>query len=268
MSYISRQRALFALALLASALVVACGGSKSTLDMPLGEARELNTEIRVIYTNLSGLMEATQGDVGRLRTLPEGISERNVDLGLVRQVTQDCFTTNIELTSAATDISIPGPASALAGDEPRILTDREDTGRAKSCQPRRMMVLESYIEALPPTQMEFVVERVLLADRVRVNLNDVLDAQIEHLGRINTDAERRLLALKQVAEHRLEEAQSPRVHADDRYRAEIDYETIQQEFSEIEVLIDEISTQIPRMRHLRRQLIDEAARNISQMGQS
>lgn len=256
-------RSLLVTALLA---LTACGGSRGAIEMPLAETRELNTEIRLVYATVTNLLETTQSEVNRVRTLPEGVTDRNVDLGLVRQVAQDCFTQTVTLTTASTDTTLPGPASALAGEEPNPLTRRADTGRARSCQPNRMMVLESYLEALPGVQREFVVERILLTDRLRVNLNDVIVQQLDNLERARIESERQLQGLRQVAEQRLAQAQHPRVHAEDRRRAEIDYESVIQELEQVESVVAEIASQMSNMRHLRRQLIDEASRNISQMG--
>lgn len=245
-----------------------CGGGTPDTSMPLSEARLLNSEVRVLFGGVQTFMATTQEEVASLTALPNGANPRNFDLNVMRTVAGACFSDPVQFPTRPIDTELPAPAEATPGPDTSPLLRRTTTGRANACRPAQLLTLETYVEALAPDAQRVVIQYLLLADRLRVNLHDVLPAHLEHLERFRGGAEREVERLRGRAEAALARAQDPKVHAEQRRRAEIEYEEVTTQLQEVDTILQDISRQLQGFRHLRRQLIDDAARNISRLGQS
>jgi hypothetical protein len=131
-----------------------------------------------------------------------------------------------------------------------------------------MHALESYVTSAQVSVREFLMERVLRVDVLRVDLNDTLVAQLNELedtaSEVRAEAER----LRGVAEERRATAQASGSDDLARRQNELDYDAITGEFDQITAVLDQIDSQLSDMRQVRRQLIEEATRNIALLGTS
>jgi uncharacterized membrane protein YccC len=129
-----------------------------------------------------------------------------------------------------------------------------------------MQVLESYASTALPEVKEYVMQRVLDMDALRVNLNDVLVQQLEALENVATRARMDADRLRLTAEERRALAQSSTDEAT-RTQAESDFDAVTASLDQVMAVVEQIEAGITDMRQLRRQLIEEAARNLAQLGE-
>lgn len=233
--------------------------------MPVNEARALNSDTTSTYVRAVGLLERATETARSLGALPEGMTADDFDTAMVREVLESCFTETVSFAAGANMSETPGAAVAELGPELRPLTERPAVGRMQACEPARMRVLESYASTATPGVRDFVMQRVLDVDALRVNLNDVLVVQLDGLDNVADSARAQAERLRIVTEERRALAQTS-TDESVRTQADTDYDTIMQELEQVTSIVDQIDQGVTEMRRLRRQLIDEAARNIAQMG--
>jgi hypothetical protein len=233
--------------------------------MPVNEARALNSDTTSTYVRTVGLLESATGTARSIGTLPDGMTADDFDTAMVREVLESCFTETVTFAPGVNVAQAPGEATAELGPDLRPLTERPAVGRMVACTPARMRVLESYASTAMPEAREFVTQRVLMVDALRVNLNDVLVVQLDGLDNVADAARAEAERLRIVAEERRALAQTS-TEDSVRTQADTDYDTIMQELEQVTSIVDQIDQGVTEMRRLRRQLIDEAARNIAQLG--
>ncbi|TVQ95246.1 MAG: hypothetical protein EA398_18245 [Deltaproteobacteria bacterium] len=257
--------------LLAATLVVAflqagCGGKQPDLTIPLDEASLLNNELTVAFVTARELLEASTLDARNLGHLPDGLTPESFDIALTRHVLEACLTTPVAHLPGTDPQRLPEVATASPGSEQRPMTGREAVGRAQPCAPQRLVVLEAYLESVDQRTRDFIVNRLLLVDTLRVNLRDVLPARLDALDRMRRDASLEVERLRLIADERLALADGSRVTESQRRETEVAHGRMLQELSRISAVLGEMEEQQAPMQQLRRQLVDEAARNIVRMG--
>lgn len=248
--------------------LTACGGKQAETTIPLDEARVLNSEITSSFVRTQSLLEESSVIARTLSVLPSGLTASDFDGDMVREVLAACFTSSVVLERESGADEVPRGAVAEPGPSHRPLTERPAVGRALACAPARMHALESYVTSAQAPVREFLMERVLRVDVLRVDLNDTLVAQLNELedtaSEVRAEAER----LRGVAEERRATAQASGSDDLARRQNELDYDAITGEFDQITAVLDQIDSQLSDMRQVRRQLIEEATRNIALLGTS
>ena len=246
--------------------VVACGGKQVDTTIPIDAARILNSELSATYVRTRTLLEETTQRVRTVGEFPADIRADDIDADLMRHVLEACFTQNITMAPGVDIDELPRGAQAEVGPANAPLTARPTVGRVLACTPSRMLALESYLDAVGAREREFIVDRVLTVDILRANLKDVLTAQIDDVERTTVSAATELQQLRETASERRALAQTADLTPEERRRTEVDYETITQELDQVEDVLGVVTTELVDWRRLRRQLVDEAARNIAEMG--
>lgn len=246
--------------------LAACGGGQTNTEMPLNEARNLNSDLTTAYVRAAQLMEqVTLGSVD-VGTLPNGVSGRDFDVAMFRQVLEACFTETVSLAPGADIEEVPRRATPELGPDTAPLTERPAIGRVQACNPPRLLALETYLGVVSTDLRSFLVERTLQVDTLRVHLKDVLIAQIDALERQQRDAQAESARLRGVADQRRADAQSPDVGDEQRRQAEQDYDAVIAELDSVDAVLAELDDGITEMRRLRRQLVDDTVRNLAALG--
>jgi len=248
------------------ALAAGCGGKQVDTSIPVDAARHLNTDLSTTYARTRNLLTDTATEVRNLGALPDGIRAADVDLDLLRHALQACLTEDTRVVPGTNLDDLPREARATLGPEEAPLTNRPAVGRVGACNPSRMLALESYIGVVDDTQREYLVDRVLTVDSARVNLKDVLPAQITDVERAGARARAELLRLRAIATEKRTLAQTTSLSEEDRRRVEVDYDQITAELDQVEDVLAQIDAEVGDWSRLRRQLIDEAAANIAALG--
>ncbi|MCB9519381.1 MAG: hypothetical protein H6699_00720 [Myxococcales bacterium] len=260
-------RRLASLALATAALTAAaCGGKQVDLSIPVDEARLLNSDVSTSFVRTRDLLADTAQTVRGLGTFPDGIDAQDVDVDLIRHVLNACVTETPEMVAGADRDALPRGARAELGPENAPLTQRPAVGRIEACNPSRMLALESYLDVVSPEEREFIVDRVLTVDVVRVNLKDVLVAQIADVERVAARAQAELLRLRSIANEKRAIAQTSDLSEEERRRVEVDFDQISAELTQVEDVLSQLDTELGDWQRLRRQLVDEAAQNITALG--
>lgn len=248
--------------------LAACGGKQVDTTIPLDEARVLNSEITSTFVRAQSLLEESTVTTRTLSELPSGLTAADFDGDLVREVLAACFTASVVMAPGSDADEVPRGAEAETGPDHRPLTERPPVGRVLPCAPARMHALESYVTSAQPAVHDFLLQRVLDVDTLRVNLGDTLVAQLNALedtaNAVRAEAER----LRGVAEERRAMAQTSSEDDLARRQNELDYDAIIGEFDQISAVLDQIDGNLADMRQVRRQLIEEATRNIAVLGTS
>lgn len=256
----------FTVGVLVSGLIAACGGRQPDVAIPLDDARILSSELTASFVRTRDLMEHSANTSRQLRRLPDGLSATTFDVDLARQVMQACLTMPIALQPGHDPNELPRRAEAAVGPEHRPLTGRAPVGRVLPCAPQRLVALEAYLDSVEGGTRDFLIERLLAVDALRVNLRDTLPAQLDALDRARQNGEAELQRLRSMSEERMALAQAGNVDATTRRQTEVDYENILRELERVQQVLTEIREQHSSFQQLRRQLVDEAARNILEMG--
>ncbi len=255
-------------ATLSVAALAACGSAPVDTTIPVDDARLVNSELSAAYVRARNHLEDATDTSRRLSMIPPEIPVDELDVDQLRHVLEACYTQTIAYTSDADMENVPRAATAERGEAHRPLTDRSAVGRVHACDPARMLSLEAYLDVIDDELDAFIIERVLTVDSLRVNLKDVLVSQIDALERAATEAGGELLRLREVSAERRAIAQTSTALTDEeRRRVEVDFETISQELDQVEGVLEQVNEELSDMRQLRRQLVEEAARNIALMGQ-
>lgn len=246
--------------------LAACGGAPTDTSMPVNQARALNSDTTATFVRTQALLESATELARSAGTLPEGLTADDFDVAMVRQVLEACFTETVTMASGQSREGVPDPAVAEFGPEVRPLTERPAVGRMQPCRPARMQVLESYASTALPEVKEYVMQRVLDIDALRVNLNDVLVQQLEALENVAMRARMDADRLRLTAEQRRAQAQA---QSDEsvRAQAESDFDVVTASLDQVIAVVEQIESGISDMRQLRRQLIEETARNLAQLGE-
>jgi hypothetical protein len=248
--------------------LAACGGGRGMdTTIPLDEARVLNSEMTSTFVRAETLLQDSALLARSLGELPAGIRASDFDAAMVRQVLQACFTQTLALVPGGSPSEVPRAAVAAAGPSHRPLTQRPAVGRAQPCAPPRMNVLENYLETATPQVRAFLQERVLQVDGLRVNLNDTLVAQLDALERRAGTARAEATRLRGMAEERRALAQAGNLDELQRRQVEVDYDAVLVELDNVESVLQRVDSLLSGMRTTRRQLVDEAARNLTTLGQ-
>jgi DNA repair exonuclease SbcCD ATPase subunit len=256
-----------ALAAAASLALLACGGAPVDTSIPIDDARLVNGELSGAYVRARDLLEESAETARRLATIPAEVNADDLDVDQLRHVLEACYTQTVTYVSGVNMDELPRRAEAQLGLDHRPLTERADVGRVRACDPARMIALEAYLDVVDPPTRAFILDRVLVVDALRVNLKDVLVAQVDALERTATDARAELMRLREVSAERRAIAQtSSDLTEEERRRVEVDFETISQELDQVEGVLEQVDDEIGDMRQLRRQLVEEAARSIALMG--
>lgn len=248
--------------------ISACGGKQVDTSIPLDEARVLNGEITSRFVRTQSLLEDSSVAARTLSELPQEIDAADFDADLVREVLTACFTSSIVMAEQRNADEVPRGAVAETGPDHRPLTERPPVGRVLPCDPARMHALESYVTSAQPLVHDFLLNRVLVVDALRVDLNDTLVAQLNELEDTADEVRAESERLRGVAEERRAMAQSSSTDDLARRQNELDYDSIIGEFDQITAVLDQIDNNLADMRQVRRQLIEEATRNIAMLGAS
>ncbi len=249
-----------------AAATAACGGKQLDMTIPVEDARALNSEVSARYVRTRTLLEDATHDARTIGLLPDELPADDLDVDLLRHVMEACFSQGVSHVRDVDLEQVPRAARAELGEPHEPLTARPPVGRALACDPARMLALETYLDVVDPEIADFMSGRVLLVDELRVDLKDVLEAQLDDLERTVASANAELVELRETSAERRALAQTSDMPPDDKRRVEIDYETITQELDQIEAVLGQISGELTSMRQLRRQLVDEAARSIAEFG--
>lgn len=248
-------------------VLAACGGAPVDTSIPVDDARLVNSELSAAYVRARDHLEGATETSRRLAIIPPEIPADDLDVDQLRHVLEACYTQTVAYTADADMENVPRRAEAEAGEGHRPLTDRAHVGRVRHCDPARMLSLEAYLDVVDDQLDAFIIERVLMVDALRVNLKDVLVAQLDALERAASDAGAELLRLRELSAERRAIAQtSTDLTDEERRRVEVDFETISQELDQVESVLGQVNDELSDMRQLRRQLVEEAARNIALMG--
>lgn len=245
---------------------LACGGAPVDTTIPVSEARLLNSELAAAYVRTRDLLESTTETARVLGTVPPEVPADELDADMLRHVLEACYTQTVAYVPGADLEALPRRAEALAGESHRPLTDRADVGRVRACDPSRMIALEAYLDVVDEAVDAFIIDRVLTVDALRVNLKDVLVAQLDALDRVAAESAAELLRLREVSAERRALAQTADLSDEERRQNEIDFEEISQILDDVEGILEQVNEEVGDMRQLRRQLVEEAARNIALLG--
>jgi hypothetical protein len=256
---------LAALAVLASA--VACGGPGAYQAIPVEDARALNSRLSAFYSGTVDLLEASSDDVNVVGTLPAGIRPQDFNIQLVKNALMSCFDETIGIRQVTTEA--PRGVSGQPGSDASLpLSSRSAMDNVDFCNPRGLIALESYLDYAPAPVRMFIVERMLMVDELRVNLKHVVQERLNLLEGYASDARVEVAGLRDTASERYEQV----VTNEGEYtqaqvlQTEADYEVIQSELEDVERLVETIEGELPAMRSLRRQLVEDVSLHIAGMG--
>lgn len=243
-----------------------CSGPGGLENIPVEDARALNSQLTAFNAGTLELFTDTANAIDRVGTIPTGIRPQDFELALVRNALMACF--NQSITFSQPPREAPRGVTANAGDDLAPLTERNDLGNAAFCNPNQMIALESYVDAAPQNIREFIIDRVLRVDELRVNLRYVLQERLNLLEEMLADARGTTVQLRDASREIYEDAQtSDDVSPEQRRQIEADYEVIQNEIDSIENdLLEPIDAEIDELRAYRIQLIDDVGVRLSAMG--
>jgi len=251
---------------LALLLVAACGSRHVDTSIPLNEARVLNNELSGSYVRTVELMEHSAAVAAELGRLPDGVGAADFDVAMFRQVLEACFTQSVDYLPGTNTDAVPRRATAELGPDHIPLTGRTEVGRARPCAPPRLVSLESYIQVIDADLRAFLSTRILEVDALRVNLKDVLIAQLDDLDKRAGVARDEVVRLRELAEERRALSQTSGVSEESRRQTEIDYDAMLRELDQVQDVLAQVEEHYERMRTQRRQLIELAARAIAELG--
>ena len=254
-------------AIAATFLAFACGSNSQYVPIPVEDARALRTHVSAFYVGTTDLLEESSQSVERVGSIPDGIRPEDFELQLVKNALMSCLNDNIDLIEVTTEP--PRGATANRGSDPyQPLTERDNLGYVTFCNPSEMISLESYIEHAPARVKEFVIERVLLVDTLRVNLKHVLQERLNLLEEYSLDARGDVSRLRDSSRHTYETVVGGEGEftPEQRVQTEADYEVIQSELDDIETLVDSVSDELSDLRRFRRQLVEDIAVRLAAMG--
>lgn len=263
----ARNRLLVCVGAIACGLV-ACGSPQVDTSLPVDEARLLNSDVSTSWVRTQELLQDVAMGTERLGTLPPEIGPEDFDIAMVRHTLESCFTETVEWVPGADLERQPRRATAEAGEGHTPLTERPPVGRAQACQPSRMIAMEAYLEVVPGELRGFLLDRTLEVDALRVNLKDVLVSWLDALEADVADARIAMERLRGEAEQKRALAQTSDVDEQARAQAERDYDTVLTELEAVQAVLARFDEQFSDMRALRRQLVEQAARNLATMGTS
>ena len=244
-----------------------CSSNSEYVPIPVEDARALRTHVSAFYASTTELLEGSSQSVERVGAIPDGIRPEDFEIQLVKNALMSCLNDNIELVVVTNEP--PRGVLAERGSDPyQPLTERDDLGVVAFCNPSEMISLESYIEHAPRRVKEFVIDRVLLVDTLRVNLKHVLQERLNLLEEYGLDARGDVARLRDTSRQTYEAVVSGEgeVTAEQRVQTEADYEVIQGELDEIEGLVDTIANELTDLRRFRRQLVEDIAVRLAAMG--
>lgn len=254
-------------ALLACAFVwTACGSPQVDTSLPVDEARLLNSDVSTSWVRTQELLQDAAMTTELLAGLPDDVGPQDFDIAMVRHTLEACFTETVEWVPGEDLDRQPRRAVAEAGEGHTPLTERPPVGRAYACQPSRMIALEAYLEVVPDELRAFLLDRTLSVDALRVNLKDVLVSWLDALEADVTDARIAMERLRDEAEQKRALAQTSDVDEAARTQAERDYDIVLTELESVQAVLSRYDEQFSDMRALRRQLVEQAARNLATMG--
>lgn len=249
-----------------AAVLAGCGGAAVDTTIPLDQTRQLNTSLSVAYQRTNDLLIHASQVSGEMAMLPAGIGPDDFDVAMFREVVSACFTQTLQPTGGAASAEVPRPVQAQAGEARAPLTRRGDVGRVRPCSPNRLLALETYLNVVDASLQSFLLERLLAADSLRVNLGDVLPAMFDDLERRAEEAGGEAARLRVQVEQRRALAQSTLTSEQDRQENEQRYNQALDELDSIDALVAQIRGEIRDARGLRRSLVDETVRNIAALG--
>jgi hypothetical protein len=247
-------------------LCISCSGTPDYQPIPVEDARALNTHLSAFYESTTDLMEHCAGEVEQVGVMPSGIGPEDFELQLLKNSLMGCFNADLQIM----DISAEAPrgVQAVVGSNSFTqLSDRPDLGVVAACNNNELDSLESYLAYAPENIAEFIIERVLTVDELRVNLKHVLQERLNLLEEYVLDARSELVRLRAVASERYQHAMSSDgVTAEQQQQAFADHELIQAEFEDIERRLEQISDDALELRRYRRQLVEDVAVQLAAMG--
>jgi hypothetical protein len=244
----------------------ACGGAAVDTSIPLDEVRQLNNSLALAYARANDLLIASSQASAEAGQLPGGVTADDFDVAMFREVVAACFTQSLQLIPGAVPSDAAVPAVAAPGDVRGVLTRRPDVGRARPCNPSRLLALETYLQVVGPDLAAFLQQRLLEIDALRVNLADVLPRLIDELERRTDAAEAEAIVLRNRVEQRRAIAQGTLPSEEERQTNEQRYNLAIDELNEVDALIAQVRAELRDARSLRRQLVDETVRNIASLG--
>lgn len=245
----------------------ACSSSSQYVPIPVEEARALHTRVGAFYSGTTDLIEASAATVERVGDLPDTIRPEDFELQLVKNALMSCLNDNIDLTVVS--IEPPRGVQAERGTDPyQPLTQRANLGNVAFCNPPEMISLESYVEHAPPRVKEFVIERVLSVDTLRVNLKHVLQERLNVLEEVSLDARSDVLRLRDQSRDTYDTVLGGQgdFTPEQQVTTEADYEVIQSELDEVDALVEIVTDEIAELRRFRRQLVEDIAVRLAAMG--
>jgi hypothetical protein len=260
------QRVLFGGLLVLAAVSSACGGSSGYQPIPVDEARALDSHISAFYSDTHDLFEQSANQVNTVGQLPDGVQARDFELDLVKTALMGCYNTALDITNVPN--TAPRGVTAALGNTAHPFTQRPDMDNVHPCNNRELISLESYLDVAPPNVRDFITNRLLTVDTLRVNLKHVLQERLNLLEEYVLDTRGEVARLRDTSTQRYNNAMSnDDVTQDQRLQAEADYEVIQGELDNIGQLCDRIDGELNELRSFRRQLIEDVATNLAAMGQ-
>lgn len=243
-----------------------CPSQPTYEPIPVEDARALNTRVRVFYEDTRSLLENSSFAVSQLSALPSGVRPQDFEIDLVKNALQSCFNDTVEVTEVTVDA--PRGVQAEVSDDPlRPLTARSNLGTVTPCDPSQLISLESYLDVTPDNIREFIIDRVLQVDTLRVNLKHVIQERLNLLEEYALDTRSEVTQLRDLSRQRYENTlASNEVTDEQRRQTEADYEVIQDQFDQIDGLVSSIEDELAEMRRFRRQLVDDVSVGIAAMG--
>ncbi len=245
----------------------ACSSNSQYVPIPVEEARALRTRVSAFYSGTTDLIESSSTAVERVGDLPDTIRPEDFELQLVKNALMSCLNDNIDLTEVSTEP--PRGVQAERGSDPyQPLTQRSNLGNVAFCNPPEMISLESYVEHAPSRVKEFVIDRVLSVDTLRVNLKHVLQERLNVLEEVSLDAHSDVLRLREQSRQTYDTVLGGQgdFTPEQQVMTEADYEVIQGELDEVDVLVERVSDEITDLRRFRRQLVEDIAVRLAAMG--
>ncbi|MBN1944176.1 MAG: hypothetical protein JW797_00815 [Bradymonadales bacterium] len=251
----------------ASVLLCSCSGSSQYEQVPLEEARALNSHLSAFYSSTRDLLENVSRQVNVVGDLPGGIRPADFEIQLVKNTLIDCFNQSISITQVTNEP--PRGVIAQLGEDPlRPLTRRPNLDHVEFCNPRSMISLESYLEYTPTQITEFITDRVLLVDALRVNLKHVLQERFNLLQEQVDQGASEVVRLREQASERYGRTMSSGdASPEQQLQTQADYEQIQTELDDIQLLLARIQDDLRDLGRFRRQLVDDVVVRLTAMGE-
>jgi hypothetical protein len=259
-------KAAFGVLLVLSVGLGGCPSQPAYQPIPVEEARNLNTRLRVFYEETRDIIETSAFSVSQVGNLPGNIRPQDFEIALVRTALQRCFNDSLAVTTVT--VSAPRAVQAeVSSDRLRPLTARGNLGTVRPCAPSDLISLESYLDVTPGHIREFIIDRVLQVDTLRVNLKHVVQERLNLLEEYALQTRGDLARLRDSARERYENTLASReVSEEQRRQTEADYEVIQDLFDQIDGLIEAVEGELAEMRRFRRQLVEDVSVAVAAMG--